>query len=353
MTVSWVDDDGLREVCRAWFGSREAIVRPLVGDGFSGAMLARVSPGDGAADVVLKSFPAASRPRVEWVHGFMRHLRSSGCLEIPDVIATRVGGTVADDGSGRIWEAVQFVEGVAEDAPDPSRARAAASTLARVHAAACAWPAASPTHDIAPAMTRRIEHAGRLLADPWRMPAHPPRSAGDLATEVASRLERAIVIAHEAGGPAALRRVAATKARPLPVQAVLRDVWSGHVIFAADATQVAGIIDLHAAAIDTPATDLARLLGSWRRDPTVPPSVAWCDALAAYEAIRPLADVERRLVPWLEATGTGLGLDNWFRWVMVEGRRFERPARVVARVDRLLAHLRGALEWLDGSGAGV
>ena len=77
----------------------------------------------------------------------------------------------------------------------------------------------------------------------------------------------------------------------------------------------------------------------------LPLAEAWRPALDAYESLRPLG-ADRRLVPWLDATATIFGLDNWFRWVLVEGRRFERSARVVARVDRLLESLPEAVEWL-------
>jgi alkylation response protein AidB-like acyl-CoA dehydrogenase len=37
---------------------------------------------------------------------------------------------------------------------------------------------------------------------------------------------------------------------------------------------------------------------------------AWAAAVAAYERVRPLPPAERRLIRWLDATGTILGLDN-------------------------------------------
>ena len=59
--------------------------------------------------------------------------------------------------------------------------------------------------------------------------------------------------------------------------------------------------------------------------------------------MRPLDDRERRLVPFLHATAVVLGLDNWFRWTLDERRHFADPARVVARIDRLLAELEDAI----------
>jgi Ser/Thr protein kinase RdoA (MazF antagonist) len=130
---------------------------------------------------------------------------------------------------------------------------------------------------------------------------------------------------------------------------VLRDVWSDHMLFADGGDRVSGIIDYHAAGIDSPATDLARLLGSWSlagecREPSLVD--AWRDALNAYERVRPLAPVERRLVPWLHATGVIFGLDNWFRWTLEERRTFPDAGRVRERMKRLVAALGSALGCL-------
>jgi hypothetical protein len=54
-------------------------------------------------------------------------------------------------------------------------------------------------------------------------------------------------------------------------------------------------------------------------------------------------------VPWLHATGVVVGLDNWFRWTLEEGRRFAAPGHVLGRIDRLSSQLPGALELLCSS----
>jgi Ser/Thr protein kinase RdoA (MazF antagonist) len=112
---------------------------------------------------------------------------------------------------------------------------------------------------------------------------------------------------------------------------------------------VAGIVDYHAAGVDTPATDLARLLGSWRGEAVGGLVAGWPAALAAYEAVRPLTVAERSLVPWLHATGVVFGLDNWFRWTIEEGRQFAGVHAVLDRIERLSARLPAALEWLGTS----
>jgi hypothetical protein len=59
-----------------------------------------------------------------------------------------------------------------------------------------------------------------------------------------------------------------------------------------------------------------------------------------------MAERERRLVPFLAASGVVFGLDNWFRWIFEQGRRFGDHPAVVGRVERLTAALPAALSLL-------
>jgi len=116
------------------------------------------------------------------------------------------------------------------------------------------------------------------------------------------------------------------------------------------------IIDLHAAGVDTPATDLARLLGSWdspaggKPVPFVNRPLGcrslverWQEAIAAYDRVRPLPHAEADLIPFLHATGVVCGLDNWFRWTLDEQREFPDGRSMLGRIDRLLTELPAAL----------
>lgn len=335
----------LAAVGRAWLGDAAVSWQRLESDGFSGAPLLRVSPVDDAAAIVLKPFPPEARPRLEWVHRLMRHLRSQGCAEVPEVLVARGGGTVVA-AEGAVWEAVRFVAGRAADPPTAEQAAAALEALARIHLAAAAWPEALATRGLPPAVQRRRDQAVRLLATPWQRPA-AVRPGDTLAEELVARLDTALAIARESGLTAALQGVVSFPPPSMERHAVLRDVWTGHVLFGGERpARVAGIVDYQAAAIDTPATDVARLIGSWQRDVGSPPDAAWAAAVAAYERVRPLPPAERRLIRWLDATGTILGLDNWFRWVFEEGRQFGDAARVLGRVERLLACLPAAIVCL-------
>jgi Ser/Thr protein kinase RdoA (MazF antagonist) len=341
-----------REACAAWFGPAVVEVGPPPGVGFSGAPLVRVRPRGGGAWFVLKAFAGGTpRGRAEWVHALIRHLHAAGVGEVPRPLETAAGGTLATDDHGIHWELVPVVAGGPVAAPSVAQAAAALAVLARIHAAAAEWPESPPQVGPSPGLTRRREQARMLQQRPWHARRAAIDATADLAAVVA-RWDRAIADFDATEGRRAVAVVAAARADAVPLQAVLRDVWSAHVLFASGASpHVAGIVDVHAAAVDAPATDIARLLGSWRGAPTAcDPVAAWPDAVAAYAAVRPLAAAERRQVSILHAAGVICGLDNWFRWTCEERRTFAAPAAVLARVDRLLDQLPAALAWLAAEG---
>lgn len=328
----------IERVCAAWLGTDPIRHAPLAGGGFSGLAVHMVEHLATGRKYVLKRFPeSASDERCSWVHALMRHLRAAGIEVVPEVM------NIVGDGEGGRWELVAFMPGHATERPTAGQAASALETLARLHIAA-AGMAGEQTRGPSPGVIRRREQARQLLASPWRQ-----RRAAigmDADAVVVAQFDAAIEVFDRAGGWRAIERVAAAEAEPLALQPVLRDVWSDHVLFADGGERVSGIVDYHAAGIDSPATDLARLLGSWslagdRRELSL--LDAWRDSLDAYERVRPLAPAERRLVPWLHATGVIFGLDNWFRWTLEERRTFPDAGRVHERIGRLVAALGAAL----------
>lgn len=348
-TATPADERDARTVLDAWLGDHAYDLGPLPGTGFSGAAVWRVQASTGR--FVLKRFPAGTPPeRPAWVHRLMEHVRGVGCGEIPVVARTAGGETLVPDRNGRLWELVALVPGGPTRTPTPVQAAAAMEALARVHRAAASMP--GPTPDAAVGLPRRIEHAGRLLRDSWRARSDrlAPLAAGDdLPRGMRLRFDRAIENFAAADGDRLLAAFAGWRSPDLPVQPVLRDVWADHAFF--DHDRVTGFIDLHAAAFDTPATDIARLLGSWTSPwpATGAWAAEWEPALRAYEAVRPLSAAERRALPLLHASTIVLGLDNWFRWVLDEERCFPAAA-ALDRVDRLLHGLPDALRAFVGGG---
>jgi len=348
-TTTPADASAARSIVKAWWGDVPCDLAPLPGSGFSGATLWRVQAPTGR--FVLKGLPAGTSPeRAAWVHRLMLHLRAAGCSEVPAVVCTAADATLASDRSGRIWELVAFAPGGPTSTPTPAQAIAAMEALARVHVAAAALP--GPVPDAGPGLPRRLARVQRLIADPWqarRGRLAPPAAATDLARGMRARLDQAIATFAAVAGDRALAAFARWRPPAVPVQPVLRDVWADHVFFAQD--RVTGLIDLHAAGCDTPATDIARLLGSWKSPwpGTGAWATRWGPALDAYHAVRVLSAAERRVLPLIHASTIVLGLDNWFQWVLEEGRSFSAPA-ALERVDRLLSGLAEACRELAQAG---
>ncbi len=338
---------------RAFFGAGRRTVARLRNRGFSGSeilLVEEAQPPSAAVPArwVVKSFGMGTPTvRATWVHGFMAHLRRSGIEGIPMLRKTLTGDavpqvsivtdTLAEDVEGVLWEAVEFLPGRPIAVPDAVGRSAALRRLAAIHVAAASLPEGAPRLARSRGLVERIERAAAVREKPWRdrwrNSADRPR-CGDAVVAV---FERAIE-SFAAEGPAALERIMRTPPIETPCQAVLRDVWSDHVLFEGD--RVSGIIDFHAAGIDTVATDLARLVGSWMLAAKAAESKpCWEECLAAYESIRQLEDRERRLVRFLHHAGVIVAIDNWFRWLVEERRSFPDLHSVANRLEWLVASL--------------
>jgi Ser/Thr protein kinase RdoA (MazF antagonist) len=284
---------------------------------------------------VLKSFAtSAGREHAAWVHAFMRLVRAAGVLQVPMIVAAPDGETLQADEGGSLWELLQWMPGNATTKPSGRQAAAAADVLARAHRAAGAWPACPRRVGHSPGVLHRVARARALLARPWAT-----RLDATYRGPLREQFERAIAIFAAVGGGQAVARVAEWESRAVVMQPVLRDIWSDHVLFVGE--QVAGVIDWHAAGIDTPATDVARLVAGWAVDQETMRAF-----LDSYSAIRPLSGDEVSLVPFLRDTGILFGLDNWFRWIVEESRLFADIKKAEARVDFLLSALPGAVRNL-------
>lgn len=336
-----------RQLAAHWF-SGGADVAPLGTAAFSGAPVFLIRPANAPPHVLKGFFEGTTRQRAEWVHTVASGLRRAGAHAIPAIREQAPGDTLVATSDGRLWEMVAYVDGSPVDNPSPSQIDSAMRTLAGLHAAATTLPQWPPERAPSRAVTERITRARGLGRHPWRERLDSVTPLSRWHAILTPRLAAACDAFDAGSGAASLTALAACASRPLPCHVVLRDVWSEHVLFDqrehGNRDTVAGIIDLHAAGIDTPATDIARLLGSWMpSDARLTPSW-WASAIASYEGVRPLDDTERRLVPLLAASGIVFGLDNWLRWTLIEDRVFAHESHVVSRVDRLVKSLPAALK---------
>lgn len=354
-------------IVRRWFPTTRCRISSLSSAGLSGSPVWLVEPDEplprdrGPRRFVLKGFADGwPRERAEAIHRWMAAARRTGVGTVPVnlEVAAADGAeptTIATDGDGRCFEMTQWHPGQPVAAPSPRQATTALETLARIHVALRKaggneeTPTAPP-----PAWVRRAEALRGVIVRGWDEPTKG--SLSPLQAAVAERRRAAAAILREPGGLSYVSRLAAVVPPPVPVQPVLRDVWQAHVLFVGD--EVTAVIDWHAAGIDTPATDLARLLGSWERPRPASVgadslSVVWGEALDAYRVIRPLSREELALIDLLHLAGVVGGLDHWFRWVLDENRNFPDPCAVLERVDALLKNFAFSREKTDGGSGGL
>jgi Ser/Thr protein kinase RdoA (MazF antagonist) len=296
--------------------------------GFSGACLWRV--GMAGQALCLRVWPEGgpSPTYLHKVHRLMDRARQAGLAYVPVVMRTPVGESWVEHAS-RLWDLTTWMPGVADFHALPSHARlaAACTALAQVHSA---WLPAGSGEAPCPAVLRRLERLRQweaLIGSGWR-PAlgaaalDPVEPWAERAWQLLGRLV-----------PRLYDRLVPWKARGLPVQACLCDVWHDHVLF--EGEKVTGLIDYGSVKTDHVAVDLARLLGSLVGDDREMRAAG----LEAYRRVWRLSDEEEALVSVLDETGTVLGAANWLRWLYHEGRQYQDREAVARRLAALVERM--------------
>jgi Ser/Thr protein kinase RdoA (MazF antagonist) len=313
-------------------------VVPLQTDGLSGARLWQVHLGP--ARFCLRSWPPEASPaRLQAIFQFLHHVANTGLMFIPVPLLATDNRRLVTQGS-RCWSLEPWLPGQADRAtpPNQARLRSALRALAQFHEAAASYPGDSQFSPSCvgrpPGLTSRCQQLDELLAVGLvRLTTFPVPAR---YIEVAPRRAQLLPLVQELAPALQASLVRACQLRT-PVQVVLRDVWSAHVLFGETpptSDAVTGIVDFDALRIDSVATDLARLLGSYAQND----AAAWQQGLAAYEEVRPLSAAERQLVAAYDQTAVLLTGVTWLQWVLVEKKTF--PLHVVlARLDATLSRL--------------
>ncbi|MEX2167967.1 MAG: phosphotransferase [Pirellulales bacterium] len=298
--------------------------------GLSGARLWRIETRD--ATFALRQWPAEHPPpeRLRFVHAVLAHAFRRGCTRLSVPVAARDGETFVLR-QGRLWELAPWLPGEASFERKPTRDKLANALrlLAQFHLACSDFDPRSGSSPGLVERTRRLaELDARLIVSLFRaIESNPVASkVDDLARSALANLQN---------GAAAVRPLLASAASLLfPLQPCLRDIWHGNLLFTGD--EVTGVVDFGAMQIDSPALDVARLLGSMAGDD----AEKWRSGLAAYEARRPLSADEHAAIPAADASGTVLGCVNWLRWLYVERRQFSDLSAVEMRMKSLAMRLR-------------
>jgi Ser/Thr protein kinase RdoA (MazF antagonist) len=201
-------------------------------------------------------------------------------------------------------------------------------------------------HDATASLGRRIDrsalaidsrlHRMQTLDQIWNQRSFVPLVAG-----VDAKLQWAVSILqqqwrrHATNAKAALNQV---QQLAWPQQYVFRDVHCQNTLFCH--SQLTAILDFDALRVDTPATDVARLIGSmqlgmtddlWFGDAANTSQAvgigyrekAWKSLLAAYRQIRAFSEEEERLARVLVDVSPLVNLANWVTWLTHEPERFQ------------------------------
>jgi Ser/Thr protein kinase RdoA (MazF antagonist) len=297
--------------------------------GLSGALFWRISSPSGT--FILRRWPTEhpTRERLTWIHALLTHVDRQGFHLVPVPFRNASSETIISEAS-HLWELAPWLPGAADYhvSPQPEKLRAAMITLAKFHLAAASFRGNSDATKSA--VHKRLERLRELSTNEIARLAHSiddstwPELAQP-ARDAVARLPSAVVTARA--------QLAPFESASLPLQPCIRDIWHDHILFTGE--EVTGLIDFGAADVDTPAGDIARLLGSLVGDD----GDRWSAGLAAYESIRSISADERRVLPALDTSANVIAIANWIRWIYVERRKFDNREQVVLRVKNLMNHL--------------
>lgn len=350
-----MSDDGLMSVLTC-FPAVGTILRvePLANaGGFSGSRLWRVRAASG--EYCLRRWPAErpSSERLAFIHAFQRHLSGAGLdfVSNPQVAAT---GATFVERDGCWWELASWMPGQANYHQRPSTARLAAAmqALARIHDAAAQMPGQFHI-GTSPGLAVRLEQLRQLRSGGMEQMkaavSRRPLVWDDLARRICQQFDVLALQVHQ--------ELSAASSIAGPLFPCLRDIWHDHLLFTGE--QVTGVVDFGAARVESPAGDIARLVGSLVGDNRAD----WNAAMAAYDGVgslcpsqsvqdgewlaekdsRPrcltLDDKQRQLVRAFDSSGVLLSGANWLTWLYVERREFEDAAAVTERLKAIFARL--------------
>jgi homoserine kinase type II len=283
--------------------------------GFSGATVWR-GEADGESHFALKRWPGwVTANHLRQIHAWMTAARTAGCAFVPTVLPTLSNNTVLTTADG-CWDVTTWMPGRADFRTNstPERLAAACEAVAAVHRA---WAGLRTGSAPCPGVTRRL-----LLLDTWST----RRGSFDFGGH--PELARSLAVVAE--------RIEACRAKllpwrtiPVPTFPCHTDLWHDNILFTGN--RVTGVIDYGAMKIDSPAVDLARMLG----DLVGPHSPRFDEGLKAYQTAGPPVAVPAELVRVLSETGIVCAVANWHL------RLDRRPAppyfdRIVERIGTLV-----------------
>jgi homoserine kinase type II len=298
--------------------------------GMSGAQFWRIESG--AGPLILRQWPREhpADERLRFIHDVLFHAVAHGVSFIPAPIRTATGESFTR-ASGHFFQLEPLLPGEADydRSPNAQKLRAAMTALARFHLTTSDFPTVQPSHDIAiaPAVAKRISRLHQLNAK------GATRLGGAISPQILPSLEplaHQFLVTLPLLLPPALQQLESLAQNRFATQPCIRDIWHDHVLYTGD--KVTGIVDFGGTDIDTPTTDIARLLGSLAGDD----EKNWQTGIDAYSAVRLVSAAEAQTARALDRSGTILAGCNWLEWIYVDRRQFENPAQIIERFRKIV-----------------
>jgi homoserine kinase type II len=251
--------------------------------------------------------------------GVMARLAERG-FPAPAPMRTKRGGFIARV-QGKPAAIVSFLDGAWPRAPDIMHCAVIGEALARMHVALEGF---------------NLERANALSLDGWEKLIAPRLAQAEyLRPGLAALIERDVA------------DVRAAWPGDLPRGAIHADLFPDNALFVGE--RLSGVIDFYFACTDFLAYDLAVCLNAWcfelERDYDVARGAAM---IAAYETVRPLADVERAALPTL-ARGAALRFfaTRLADWGDTPAGALVKPKDPLEYADKLAFHrsVKGAIDY--------
>jgi homoserine kinase type II len=265
--------------------------------------------------------------RLRLIHDVLERVFQGGLHVVPVPLRTGQGTTFVEH-EGHLWEVSPWMPGTADYHSQPNRARlrSAMEALAQFHQLAGKQTAIGHPQSI---HDRRIQVRNYLggLAD--TVPSGIRLGIDPRLDKVSGRVfdvARPMLTSMQAK----LQAEVTWETMLLPA---IRDIWHDHVLFTRD--KVTGIVDFGALRIDTPLTDIARLVGSLVGNDREARSFA----LDTYAELRPLTNDDRRVINLLDESGVVLAGLNWLTWLYVDRRDMGLVEPIIRRLDEILRRL--------------
>ena len=226
---------------------------------------------------VLTLFERLNAEQLPFYLYLMQHLARHG-IPVPDPQANAHTGAVLHEVCGKPAAIVQRLAGKSQLAPQPVHCAAVGDMLARMHLAGRSYERQQPN----------------LRGLPWW---------NDTVPLVLPHLDSAAAALLQAELAYQNAVAASSDYAALPRGPIHADLFRDNVMF--DGERLTGFFDFYFAGVDTFLFDLAVCLNDWCIDlPSGQHDSARAEAmLAAYQAVRPLTDAERRLLPAMARAG--------------------------------------------------